>query len=78
MEAFCCARMEQDLTQICAQHPDRFDCADALMYRDDDSYGLIVHDGGSSYIRISYCPWCGTKLVDDDPVRSQRAVNDVL
>jgi hypothetical protein len=22
----------------------------------------MVHDGGSSVIVISYCPWCGIKL----------------
>ena len=27
-----------------------------------DEYGLIIHDGGSSYIDIKYCPWCGSKL----------------
>jgi hypothetical protein len=25
-------------------------------------YGILVLDGGSSFIHISYCPWCG-KLV---------------
>jgi hypothetical protein len=23
---------------------------------------MIVHDGGSSFIEISFCPWCGAKL----------------
>lgn len=26
------------------------------------TYGIPVRDGGSSYIEIAYCPWCGTKL----------------
>ncbi|WP_404900450.1 hypothetical protein PV791_04820 [Priestia filamentosa] len=26
------------------------------------AYGLIVHDGGSSTIEMSFCPWCGKKL----------------
>lgn len=25
-------------------------------------YGIRVLDGGSSYIEIHYCPWCGKKL----------------
>jgi hypothetical protein len=25
-------------------------------------YGIPVHDGGSSIIRIDFCPWCSTKL----------------
>lgn len=27
-----------------------------------DEYGIPVKDGGSSYIEIHYCPWCGKKL----------------
>lgn len=29
-----------------------------------DEYGIIVHDGGESFIGIQYCPWCGKKLPD--------------
>lgn len=25
-------------------------------------YGVPIRDGGSSYLVILYCPWCGTKL----------------
>lgn len=25
-------------------------------------YGISVLDGGSSYLLIQYCPWCGSKL----------------
>lgn len=27
-----------------------------------DEYGIPIYDGGTSYILIHYCPWCGTKL----------------
>ena len=27
-----------------------------------DEYGIPVLDGGSSYITLDFCPWCGTKL----------------
>jgi hypothetical protein len=27
-----------------------------------DEYGIIVHDGGTSMVRIQFCPWCGTRL----------------
>ena len=27
-----------------------------------NEYGIPIHDGGSSYIQINYCPWCGNKL----------------
>lgn len=26
-------------------------------------FGIPIHDGGSSYIQINYCPWCGQKLL---------------
>lgn len=25
-------------------------------------FGIPVHDGGSSYIVVDYCPWCGSNL----------------
>jgi hypothetical protein len=25
-------------------------------------YGVVVHDGGQSYIGINFCPWCSAKL----------------
>lgn len=27
-----------------------------------DEYGIPVNDGGSSKVRIQYCPWCGSRL----------------
>lgn len=27
-------------------------------------FGIPIHDGGSSYIKINYCPWCGKSLLD--------------
>ncbi len=40
--------------------------SDAIMIYIDkfDEYGIIVHDGGESFIGIQYCPWCGKKLPD--------------
>jgi len=34
------------------------------MYYDEkfDEFGLIIHDGGQSYMLINFCPWCGRKL----------------
>ena len=48
----------------CDIHSDPFDCPDNLILFDktNKEYGLIIHDGGSSIIGISFCPWCGAKL----------------
>jgi hypothetical protein len=27
-----------------------------------DEYGIPVLDGGTSYIALNFCPWCGAKL----------------
>ena len=65
----CCQLMRDNIEDGCDMHPDPFDCPDRLIYHDpdpdDESYGIIVHDGGSSYIAIRYCPWCGTALPGD-------------
>jgi hypothetical protein len=60
----CCGRMEEGLKFDCSRHADVFGRADSLVYYSARSgeYGLIVHDGGTSYIVISYCQWCGAKL----------------
>lgn len=43
-----------------------FDDPDILIFYTDvfDEYGIIIHDGGSSYLIINFCPWCGKKLPD--------------
>lgn len=63
---FCCGDMSSALDFFCAQHADPFECADALVVYNEifDEYGLVIHDGGASYLLLSYCPFCGTKLPD--------------
>lgn len=56
--------MRDEVEHRCAEHPDPYDCPEHLVryVPNFDEYGLIVHDGGASYVDIAYCPWCGTKL----------------
>ena len=60
----CCDEMTRQVNHRCDTHPDPFDCPDSLVHYSArlDEYGLIVHDGGSSSVRVEYCPWCGAKL----------------
>jgi len=60
----CCGVMESELGRECADHADAFDCPDRVVYYSKElgEYGIPIHDGGSSYSVINYCPWCGTKL----------------
>ncbi|WP_447761874.1 DUF6980 family protein [Sphingopyxis panaciterrae] len=64
MAQHCCEMMRSNVENSCDAHKDRFDCPDCLIHYsgDWDRYGLIIHDGGSSTITISYCPWCNTRL----------------
>ena len=47
---------------ICDQHPDRYECPDALIAVVRGGFGLIVHDDGHSDHRYRLLPWCGTSL----------------
>lgn len=63
----CCDEMAQRSEHRCPSHPDPFDCADNLVCFSTwhNRYGLIVHDGGASFVVIDYCPFCGTELPND-------------
>ena len=40
-----------------------YDDVDVIMRKwEDGTYGIPIHDGGSSIISIKYCPWCGKQL----------------
>jgi hypothetical protein len=60
----CCKTMMAQVNIVCEQHEDPFDCPDQLIDYNAkfDEYGLIIHDGGSSSMLISFCPWCGERL----------------
>jgi hypothetical protein len=64
MTSHCCEMMRRNVENTCAEHPNRHDCPDSLVefWPGPRVYGLIIHDGGESVVRISYCPWCGAKL----------------
>lgn len=48
----------------CDLHKNPFECPDKIIIFDeqDRDYGLIIHDGESSFIAIDFCPWCGKIL----------------
>jgi hypothetical protein len=60
----CCKEMTEALTFKCDQHDDPFDCPDSLIcyIPKFDEYGIIIHNGGSAFSQIQYCPFCGSKL----------------
>jgi hypothetical protein len=68
----CCADMGYHAEYVCPDTAklhdgDPLGCPDRLVVRHKDgSYGLLVHDGGSSSVSISHCPWCGRALSSGD------------
>ncbi len=62
----CCEDMQDDLARECPDHH-RSECPDSFIHKGSRDYGLMVHDGGNSYVLINYCPWCGTKLRKSRP-----------
>lgn len=48
----------------CQEHANPFDCPEKLIHHSAkfDEYGIIIHDGGSAFEIIKFCPWCGAKL----------------
>ena len=62
--AHCCEQMTEHAEGRCPDHEDRADCPDALVRYSPElrEYGIWIHDGGRSSIRIVFCPWCGAAL----------------
>ena len=60
----CCDDMRWQLEFRCADHADLSDCPDSLvvLLENPTRFGIRVHDGGSSFTAIRYCPWCGANL----------------
>ena len=60
----CCGVMEAEVGRQCEDHPVVFDCPDHTVYysKEFGEYGILIHDGGSTYSVIKYCPWCGKDL----------------
>jgi len=63
--------MVEALNFKCPDHNDRFGCPDCLIHYVEEirEYGIIVHDGGTSFIVIQFCPWCGNRLSTDKSVK---------
>ncbi|OYW44536.1 MAG: hypothetical protein B7Z08_09370 [Sphingomonadales bacterium 32-68-7] len=59
-----CDMMRENVERTCADHSGRHACPDCLIdyWPASNSYGLIIHDGGTGVISISSCPWCGANL----------------
>ncbi len=71
---FCCELMER-WSRPCEQHTDNpMDCPDQLIYftKTAEVPGIRIHDGGSSFVVIAFCPWCGSRLMEDSGLPGYR------
>ena len=60
----CCSMMKNNVENQCTNGCEcRMNCPDCLIIYNDGEYGIIIKDGTHSYIKISYCPWCGKELL---------------
>jgi uncharacterized C2H2 Zn-finger protein len=61
---FCCNDMYYYTHFHCDEHNNIFKCPDCILIYEKQkrTYGIIIHDGGESFIKINYCPWCGATL----------------
>ena len=59
----CCEKMRNQLDWKCDRHSDPAECPDALIgyFGKNRTLGLLIHDGGSSFVAIHCCPWCGAR-----------------
>ena len=66
MPEHCCEDMDRQVNWECDQHSNPFDCPDALVcfVARFQEYGLVIYDGGGSFMQIAFCPWCGRRLPD--------------
>ena len=72
----CCENMRLHSELDCDVHDDPVECADCLVlyYSGSREYGIPVRDGGSSYVVIQYCPWCGTNLGSNPSQKGRRKI----
>jgi hypothetical protein len=61
---FCCQQMADKIAESTdGDGAIKYNNADVIINKwGNGTYGIPIHDGGSSVIEITYCPWCGTKL----------------
>lgn len=59
----CCKMMADQFKPFtCGIHKDKWSCPDVIITEKNKVFGIIIHDGGPSFIKIKHCPWCGQNL----------------
>lgn len=59
----CCEDFATHMQFECDVHESPYACPDVVLVGEAGAwFGIPVHDGGESSIRIRFCPWCGMRL----------------
>ena len=61
---YCCVDMALRISESLDENEEiKYDDVDVVMNKwSDGTFGIPIHDGGTSVIAINFCPWCGNKL----------------
>ena len=61
---FCCLEMAEKIFDSLDENGQiKHDDMDVVVNKwEDGTFGLPIHDGGTSMIEIKFCPWCGENL----------------
>jgi hypothetical protein len=61
---FCCRQMADKVAEsVNSDGVIKYNNADVIINKwGNGTYGIPIHDGGTSVIQINHCPWCGSKL----------------
>jgi hypothetical protein len=61
---FCCQQMADRVEEsVNSDGAIKYNNADVIINKwGNGTYGIPIHDGGTSVIQINHCPWCGSKL----------------
>ena len=61
---YCCLEMANKIMDSIDKSGEiKYGNVDVIMHKwVDGTYGIPIHDGGSSIIEIKFCPWCGNKI----------------
>src|SRR5690606_39905266 len=61
---YCCLEIAKNISDGVDKNREiDYDNADIMLREwDDETIGIPIHDGGTSMIKINYCPFCGKKL----------------
>ncbi|HBT09998.1 MULTISPECIES: DUF6980 family protein [Leeuwenhoekiella] len=65
-ESICCLQMADKIfDSLDKKRNIKYGDVDVVINKwTDGTYGIPIHDGGTSIIEINFCPWCGQNLTD--------------